>query len=99
MSVWLGILVLFFLGGAYGALYFGLVVGLGRFVIRRMPCGKAGMMVFFMAAWLVGLTHLRQELGEAGFYLGLVWGWGELFFTYRQAALVEGCGAGGCSRA
>ncbi len=99
MSVWLGLLLLFLFGGVQGALYFALVVGLGRFVIRWMPCGKAGVMVFFMAAWLAVLSAQRQALGEGGFYLGLLWGWGELFYAYRQAALVAGCGAGSCPRA
>lgn len=73
------------------------VLAAGLLALRHMPCGKAGMLVFFAAGVLVALSDARPEMGETAFFALLVSGWALLFLAYRRFALTEGgCSGGAC---
>ncbi len=63
-------------------------------IIRRMPCGKAGVMVFFMSLSMIYLTANRENVGEVGFWTLLLLLLTFLFLAYKRAALD---GEGGCN--
>jgi len=83
------------IGWANAAVLFG-VIGAGLAALRFMPCGKAGMFVFFGAGALVALNGMRAEIGEAAFYTLLVASWTALFLAYRRFALSGGCSGTAC---
>jgi len=67
------------------------ILAAGLAALRFMPCGKAGMFVFFSAGALVALNGMRAEIGEAAFHALLVASWTVLFLAYRRFALMGGC--------
>ncbi|WP_456410865.1 hypothetical protein [Oceanithermus sp.] len=72
------------------------VVSAGLVALRYMPCGKAGMLVFFATGTLVALSSMRAEIGETAFYALLAVGWTLLFLAYRRFALRGGCSGTAC---
>ncbi|WP_456476302.1 hypothetical protein [Oceanithermus sp.] len=85
----------FWIGWGNAALLLGILAA-GLAALRFMPCGKAGMFVFFSAGALVALNGMRAEIGEAAFYALLVASWTVLFLAYRRFALMGGCSGTTC---
>ncbi len=77
----------FLLGGSVVALSMGAGMLVAVHIILRMPCGKAGVMVLAGAISLIYLSSVRESVGEAGFWLLLLWSLALLFYTYKRAAL------------
>jgi len=80
-------LIVFFLGGLVIASITGFSMLIAVQIIWRMPCGKAGIMVLAGTLIMIYLSSVREIIGEAGFWIALLWSMTLLFYTYKKAAL------------